>query len=367
MKLFEISVVHGLFPITLLMLLQCAPDAPFKFANSTLPEKLNDGWEIASPEEVGLSRSALDRVYSNFVSEDKYYNAISLLVVKSGTLVFETYCRDLSDRDHYSHIQSVTKSVTSLACGAALSAGYIDSLDQSLYSVFPDKFPADAEKRIVTFRHLLTMTSGISFDNDDFSVELYVDRPRDPIAYILSKPLCANPGARFYYRDCDPHLISYALQRLTGMSEERWVKTRIFDPLGITDYYWDKDHTGVTMGAHGLHLRPRDLAKIGQLALDHGRWQGAQVIDSTWIVMSTQFQTQTDWQTEPHVYDYGYYWWVLPRRQAFTAWGHGGNFIFVSAQKEMVIVMTSLPDVDDDVVGTKLDDFEALISPLLED
>lgn len=360
------TLLRALFLILLTVLLRCAPDAPYKFANSPLPEQLNDGWEIATPGEVGIDQAALNKVYSDFVSENMYYNAVSLLIIKNGKLVFETYCRDISDRDRYAHIQSATKSITSLAFGKALSEGYIDSLDQRLYSIIPDKFPADASKQTITLRHLLTMTSGIEFDNDDFSVELYVDRPLDPIAYILKKPLYAEPGTRFYYRDCDPHLISYVIQRVTGVSEEQWVKSRIFEPLGITEYYWDKDHTGVTMGAHGLFLRPRDLAKIGQLVLDHGRWQSAQVIDSAWVAEATQFQTSTDWRTEPHVYDYGFYWWIVPRRQAFTASGHGGNFVFILPQKGMIIVMTSLPDVDNEVVGTKLDDFETLISPLLE-
>jgi CubicO group peptidase (beta-lactamase class C family) len=345
---------------------RCVSDAPFKFKSSTVPEQLNDGWEVASPEDVNISREAIDKVYAEFISEDRYFNAKSLLVVKNGKLVFEAYCRTLKDRNRYGHVQSATKSVTSLVFGIVKSEGYIDSVDQLLYSIIPDKFPSDVRKRSITLRHLLTMTSGLSFDNDVFSVEIYADKPSDPVKYILKKPLYAMPGEKFYYRDADPHLISYVIQRLTGKTEEQWAKERLFDPLGIQEYYWDSDHTGTTMGAHGLHLKPRDMAKIGQMVLDHGRWKGSQIVDSTWIAVSTQKQMETSWQTEPHVYYYGYYWWILPRWQSFAAWGHGGNFIFLVPGKEMVIVMTSMPDVDDDVVGTMLDGFEELISPLLE-
>jgi CubicO group peptidase (beta-lactamase class C family) len=121
------------------------------------------------------------------------------------------------------------------------------------------------------------------------------------------------------------------------------------------------------MGAHGLHLKPRDMAKLGQMVLDHGYWNGNQIVDSTWIEASTQTQTTTQFKTEPYVYDYGFYWWIVPRWQAITAWGHGGNFIFIVPGKELVVVMTSMPDVDDDTVGTKLDQFERLIRPLLEE
>jgi CubicO group peptidase (beta-lactamase class C family) len=344
----------------------CVSDMPFKFDTSSVPEQLNDGWEVASPEEVDISPEVLDEVHAAFVSEDRYFNAKSLLVVKNGKLVFEAYCRTPDHRDRYGHVASVTKSVTSLVFGIVKSEGYIDSLGQYLYSIMPDKFPADIRKRSITLRHLLTMTSGLAFDNDVFSVEIYVDEPCDPVRYILAKSLYAMPGERFYYRDCDPHLASYVIGRLTGKTEAQWAKERLFEPLGIREYYWQADHTGTTMGAHGLHLRPRDMAKIGQLVLNHGRWQDQRIVDSTWVAASTRRQVDTPHQTEPHVYHYGYYWWVLPRWEAFTAWGHGGNFIFIAPAKDMVIVMTSMPDTDDDTVGTQLDGFEELIRPLLE-
>ena len=359
------EVTAGLL-VSIVLMSGCVSDMPFKFETSTGPDELDDGWEVASPEEVGIDAAVLDEVYEAYVSEDDYFNAKSLLVVKNGRLVFEAYCRTPDDRDRYGHVQSVTKSVTSLVFGTVMSEGYIDSLNQALYSLSPEKFPPNMRKRSITLRHLLTMTSGLAFDNDDFSLEIHVGKPCDPVRYILGKPLYASPGERFYYRDCDPHLISYVIGHLTGKSLAQLAKERLFEPLGIREYYWQDDHTGITMGAHGLHLKPRDMAKIGQLALDHGRWQGQEIIDSTWVAVSTRRQIDTEYRTEPHVYHYGYYWWVLPRWEAFTAWGAGGNFIFVVPSTDMVIVMTSMPDTDDDVVGTKLDDFERLIGPLLQ-
>jgi CubicO group peptidase (beta-lactamase class C family) len=281
-------------------------------------------------------------------------------------LVFEAYCRTPADRDRYGNIQSATKSITSLVFGIVKSDGYIDSLLQPLYAVIPDKFPPDAGKRSITLGHLLTMSSGLAFDNDDFSVVLYADKPDDPIRYILNKPLYAPPGEKFYYRDCDPHLLSFAIWRLTGKTEEQWATERLFPPLEISDYYWDADHTGTTMGAYGLHLKPRDLAKFGQMVLDHGRWQGQQVVDSAWIAASTQKQVETDYSSGPEIRHYGYYWWVLPQWTAIEAWGNGGNFILILPQRQMVIVLTSMPDTDDDVAGTRPEQFHELIRPLLE-
>ena len=343
----------------------CVKDAPFKFENSTAPEYLNDGWEVASLEDVGIDQLILDEITSRLVSEDQYFNVKSLIIVKDGKLVYETYFRTPAERCRYGHVQSVTKSITSLIFGIIKSDGYIDSLNQTLYSIISDKFPYGDSKRLITLRNLLTMSSGLSFDNDVFSLEIYGDKPDDPVKYILNKPLYALPGELFYYRDCDPHLISYVIQRLTGKSEEQCVKEYIFEPLGINDYYWDSDHTNTTTGAYGLHLKPRDMAKIGQLVLDHGRWNGAQIVDSTWISTSTQKHIETSFQTEPYIYEYGFYWWIVPRWKAFTAWGQGGNFIFIVPGQGMVLIMSSMPDVDDDVVGTKLQDFEGLVRPLL--
>ena len=344
----------------------CAPDVAFKITGPTTPEQLNDGWSVATPADVGISEPVLDAIHADLVSEDRYYNAKSLLVVKDGELVFETYCRDPRDRDRYAHVQSVAKSVTSLVFGVLQTNGVIDSLDQTLYSILPDVFPDDDEKRAITLRHLLTMQSGLSFYNDVFSMEIYAGKPVDPARYILLKPLYARPGQSFYYRDCDPHLISCAVRRRTGAPLVRWAAQYLFRPLGIRDYYWEPDHTGTTMGAHGLHLKPRDMAKIGQLVLDRGRWKDRQLVDASWVDESTRRQVADAYRAGTDTYDYGYYWWIVPRWQAFTAWGRGGNFILVVPAPRLVVVMTSMPDADEDSVGTRLETFLDLVRPLLE-
>lgn len=366
MKKFRTASSLILTCTNILFLAGCAPDAPYKILGAVKPEVLNDGWVIAAPQEVGLSSAILDRIQMDLASEDQYYNAKSLLVVKDGKLVFEYYVRDGEDRDHYGHIQSATKSITSLIFGIVLSAGYIDSVDQQLYGLIPEKFPSGIRKHGITLRHLLTMTSGLSFDNDVFSVETLVHRPRDPIRNILGKPLYADPGQEFYYRDCDPHLLSFTIQRLTGMTIEQWAQEYLFAPLGISDYYWGSDHKGTTMGAVGLHLKPRDMAKIGQMVLDHGRWQGTSIVDSAWLALSTKEQVDIGEYRGNHERSYGYYWWILPDWQAFTAWGAGGNFILVVPSRNMLVVMTSLPDTDDDVVGTRLEMLEELIEGLID-
>jgi len=166
-----------------------------------------------------------------------------------------------------------------------------------------------------------------------------------------------------YYRDADPQLVSYVVQRLSGMTQENLLKENLFAPLGIRDYYWEPLHDGTTSGAHSLYMRPRDMLRVGQMLLDHGRFGGAQIIDSSWIAESTRPQVQNEW--EGIIWEYGYYWWVLPEYGAFTAAGHGGQFILVVPHQRMVVVMISMPDASDSV-GTSLKRFIELIRPILK-
>ena len=136
----------GLLIVINCLLVGCLLDAPFKIKGPSTPEKLDDDWEIAVPESVSVDSGALEKIYDEFVSQDNYFNAKSLLVIKNGKLVFEVYCRSEKDRDRFGQVQSVTKSVTSLVFGIVKSEGFIDSLDQTLYSIIPEKFPSNEDK-----------------------------------------------------------------------------------------------------------------------------------------------------------------------------------------------------------------------------
>jgi CubicO group peptidase (beta-lactamase class C family) len=210
--------------------------------------------------------------------------------------------------------------------------------------------------------HLLTMRSGINFSNDHFSMEMWVGKPADPIRYILNKPLFAEPGNQYRYRDADPQLLGYAMQTLLGQTEEAFAQAYLWDPLGIHDYYWDHGKQGETMAAHGLHLRPRDLAKIGQLMLDEGKWKEKNIISATWHEIST---TQKLIPPERQNLGYGYYWWIVPEAKGYSSWGHGGQFVFIIPPRGLVLVLISLPDTSPDYVhGTTLPDFVELTKPL---
>lgn len=346
----------------LFALLRCIPNGRLKTNFDVEPVQLFDGWEIATAEEVGLHRPIVMEAYEMYWDEDAFYNAKSLLIVRYGKLVFENYCRDVADRDIKGHLQSVTKSVTSLSFGVTRPWGYFPNLDTLLYDIMPEKFDDDTMKQKISIRHLLTMKSGIAFDDEDWSVEMLINKPADPVQYTLAKPMYAAPGDSFYYRDCDAQLVSSAIERVTDQRLEEIARDNIFTPLGITDYFWEANSEGTTLGPVGLFLKPRDLAKIGKLVIQSGLWEDEQLVSNDWILTSTTSQTGVP---GPEDYQYGYYWWVVPEVEGFTAWGHGGQFIFILPQYDILIVMTSMPSTNDDKIGTTLSEFLPIVEKII--
>lgn len=326
-----------------LALLLWGCDGRLKHHGSTTPELLDDGWPVGSVARSGLDADALDRVHERLLDERHFPGVRTLLVVKDGTLVSELLVRTPADRDRPHSLMSVTKSVTSMLWGIANDRGQTPPLDTPLCDVLDGSACAglaDERKRAITLRHLLMMRSGLDFENVDFSREQWVGRPADPIRAILDKPLFAAPGEQFRYRDCDPQLLGYALERVVGQSEARFAADALFAPLGITDAVWNSGPIGESMAAHGLYLRPRDLAKLGQVMLDDGRWQGRQLVSSAWRSAST---TPLQPSNDPP-FDYGFYWYVLPDGAGFAAWGSGGQYVLAFPRKRLLVVMTSAPD-----------------------
>lgn len=347
---------HALLP--LLLLAGCITEPDLKVRRDVRPEDTGDGWTVSSPSAERFDQVQLDLAVDLFYSGDRYHNAISLLVVRHGRLVLEAFARDPREREIKRNTQSLTKSVTSLVFGIARDRGYFPDLDATLFSILPEKFDDDPAKRRITLRHLLAMRSGLGFDNDRFSREILMDPPRDIVRHILGKPLYAEPGDSFYYRDADPHLLSAALQRVTGMTLEAFARETLFGPLGINDYYWEPDAEGTSLGPVALFLRGRDMARIGEMVLRRGAFgrcgqDRCRIVSAEWIDESTSPHSAS-WDP---AYPYGYYWWVVPELGGFTAVGHGGQFIMVVPHRELVIVLTSLPSTDDDVVGTTLERF----------
>jgi len=297
------------------------------------PEVLGDGWAVSTPVAEGIDGGALDQVFRELFREDRYPTVRALLVVRHGNLVAEAYPRDPGDREQLHNVQSVAKSVTSLLAGIALDAGVLPDLDEPLYALMPQYFDAEPRKRDLTLRHALTQQTGLDFDNDE-DTGPFMYSVGSSLANVLHRPLRFDPGTDFHYSDGNPQLVSGAIQITSGMSMEAFASRRLFGPLGIERWRWEHHGDGVTFGANGLWLRPRDMAKIGQLALDRGMWQGQRIVSEEWIEESTRVHANGD---------YGFYWWVYDDERVFVARGSGEQAIFVVPEWDLVVVQTADP------------------------
>ena len=295
------------------------------------PEFVDNSWEISSPEAENMNTEIIENLYLNFYDEKQYPTIRSLLIVRNGKLIAEAYCKDLADHRELHNIMSATKSITSILIGIALEKGIISSIDMAVYDLIPQYFDSDSKKREITLRQVLTMETGLDF-NDNVNTSEMINYQGSSLDFVLQKELLFNPGEAWYYGDGNPQIISGVIQKLTETTEAEFAEEYLFNPLGIRNYYWESHNDGLTFGAIGLWLTPREMAKIGQLMLNKGIWNETRLVSEDWILESTKKQSEFQ--------DYGYYWYPI-EDVAFYAEGHGGQLIWVYPEKELVVVITS--------------------------
>ena len=280
----------------------------------------------------GVAYSAFDQVGRKI--EADYTDVESVVVVRKGRVLFEHYN---SSPDTLRDVQSVTKSVLSLAVGAAVGRGAIPSLDQplgELLGVAP-KAEMASPAPPVTVRHLLTMTAGFR------TQERFAPSTADDPAFLLQRERAEVPGSVFAYDNLSANLLSIALEAATGQSASSFAEQTIFRPLGVTAFDWAKGARGHSLGFSGLRLRTRDMARLGELALNAGAWSGSQVIPEAYARSAVSAQNSGG---RPVGLSYGYLWWVAPsatERRTFLASGWGGQFIWVHPPLDLVISTTS--------------------------
>ena len=354
--------LSSVFSLLAIFMTGCISDGQLKRSFATEPLVIDGGWPIAAPGEVGLHPDSLASVYRRFLDENAYYNAKSLLVISKGKLVAENYCRSELDRTNRSNIQSITKSVTALLWGVVLERNRTITLDTPLVNLFPAVHFQSQEHRNITIKHCFTMRSGIDVSNFDYTVDMLMDKVKNPVQHLLSRSLYAEPGTLFRYRDCDAYLASASAGVVMNRDLSHLLREQLLVPLGINNVSWESDVEGCFLGSGGLFLTPRDLAKIGQLVIQRGNWDGKQLIPSAWI--DSMLVARTPPLPQEQGYQYGYFWWIVPQDQVVCAWGNGGQFLLIDRKRELLIVMTSLPS-SSDKVGTHLKDLLPLYRTLI--
>jgi len=328
-----------------------------------VPPHLDDGWKVSSLASAGIDAAAIARLEAR-IQDGAYNHVHSCLIVKNGALVYEQYFGGFR-REKLHRQYSVTKSVTSALMGIAIDRGFIASVEQPVISYFPEYVDDswDPRKNAITLQHLLSMTSGLKYDENSYGYSdprnshYQMTASRDWMAWTLAQPLISEPGTRFNYSTANSHLFSGIIHRTTGLYANQFAEEYLFGPLGIGDYFWTiGDSYPATGGSFGgLKLRPRDMAKIGQLYLDGGRWKGEQVIPSSWV--DDSFVPRI---TAYGSAGYGYQWWIHRNRVSgqqlewFAARGHGGQFIALFPSLDMVVVVTcgneQTPSSEEDII-----------------
>jgi CubicO group peptidase (beta-lactamase class C family) len=281
--------------------------------------------------------------------------------VRRGKLVMERYYSGVDERwgrplgvvayapDVKHDLRSISKSVTSLLVGIARGEGKFPDFDQAVIDQFPEYAALETpELRRVTFRHLLTMSSGFAWNesipySNPANSERRMIAAADPVRYVLEQPIVAPPGRFYNYNGGNTHLLAAALAKGTGKRLDDYAREKLFGPLGITDFEWVEMPTSrEPAAASGLRLRPRDAAKLGQLMLDDGVWNDKHVLPRGWTGDSMKPRV-----TGEGVYYYGYQWWLgrtlLSDKSVHWAAGvgFGGQRLYVVPDLDLVVMINA--------------------------
>lgn len=335
-------------------------------AACAVPMPRDDGWPVATPARAGMDPQRLCALMAH-VSTATKENVHAVIVARHGSLVFEHYAAGPDERwgtpvgrvefgPTVKHdVRSVSKSITSLLVGIAIDRGLLRGVDEPVVGFFPEYADLRTpEKERIRLRHLLTMSSGLAWDetapyidsatgapnaaNSITSMESAPDRHR----YVLEQPVVAPPGQIYNYSGGATELLAAVLRKATGQSLEEFARVALFEPLGISDVEWNGYPNGDPSASSGLRLRPRDVAKLGQLLLARGAWQGRRIVSASWLDESTSSHIKG---RPPFLY--GYQWWLgrssIEGREIQWAAGsgYGGQRLIVVPALDLVVVMTA--------------------------
>ncbi len=324
------------------------------------PVEADGEWPTAAAEEAGLNAALLCSLNQKLDASPEM-NVHAVVVVKGGKLVYESYRagedqkwgRELgltSYTPKMPHdVRSISKSIVSLLFGIALDRKLIAGIKAPVFTYFPDQAALRTpEKDRIQLRHLLTMTSGLAWDewraySDPENSERKMTDSTNPYRFVLGQPAVNAPGGKWEYSGGSTQLLAGVLQRSTGKWLTDFAREELFEPLGIRQFEWLKMRAnGDVAAAYGLRLRPRDMAKIGELVLAKGMWNGRRIVSEAWIAESTRPRTDV-----AHPLRYGYHWWTDEGEIAghkiswVAAQGLGGQRIYIVPAFGLVVVITA--------------------------
>ncbi len=315
-------------------------------------------WQKLDPEAAGFRPDVAETLDTAFAAGE-LEGLHAVLVIRQGKLVVERYYEGHDERwgsalgkirfdaETKHDMRSVSKSVVGLLYGIALAEGLTPPLEAPIVDSFPEykDLVADPERRRMTVAHALTMQLGLQWNEslpytDPNNSEIAMEYAPDRYRFVLERPFLMEPGKMWQYNGGATALLAELIARGSGRPLLDFAKEKLFDPLGITDVEWVKGMDGQAAAASGLRMRPRDVAKVGQIILDKGQWKGKRIVPAAWLEDSFT----------PHAsafgdVSYGYQWWLgtSPNsgRRWIAAFGNGGQRLVVIPDLGLAIVITA--------------------------
>ena len=317
----------------------------------------------AAPESVGFA-AELPKRFETLLGAGLLQNLHGIVALRKGRMVFERYFTGTDEvwgrpigtvefkTDTLHDMRSVTKSIVSLLYGIALEQGYVPGPDQSLLAQFPEypELARDANKARLTIAHALTMTLALEWSDDvpwqSIPTEVAMERAPDRYRFILERPMLGAPGKAWIYCGGATAILGRLIERGAGVDLHTFAKTSLFDPLGIGLTEWSRSRDGTPSASSGLRLTPRDLACIGHMIVEGGKWAGRTIVPADWLDASFRPAAVAD-----DAAHFGYHWYLgefAVRGRIGTygakwigAFGLGGQRLFVFPDLEFVLAVTA--------------------------
>lgn len=319
------------------------------------------GWQLATPAQVGMQLSVLEGLDAA-VRDGKLRNLHAVVVVRDNKLAFERYYAGPDERwtvplgtvqfgPAVKHdLRSTSKSLVGLLYGIALAEGKVAAPDQPLLAQFPTykDLLSDPLRQKIKVEHVLSMTLGSEWREDlpytdPRNSEVAMYRAPNAARYVLEQPMQVEPGTRWQYSGGATAVLGQLIAQGTNTPLEEYARAKLFLPLGITDAEWIGGSNGVVAAASGARLRARDLAKIGQLVLQEGRWGERQVVPAAWLKTSLEPHGHPPPMSDIGKFGYGYHWGLVELKGSGQHWifapGNGGQRLMIVPQERLVVVI----------------------------
>ena len=312
-------------------------------ASPPRPASTGFAWDAVAPASVGIDASGLAAAESAL---DAMPSSRSFLVMKRGALAHEAYFHGNGPEIAH-NIKSVSKSVLGTVLAMTVANGTVP--DEPIATLLPAvSGDGDPRRAAIGLDHLLTMTTGLSWNEDRIDLWFETD---DWVRAAWAAPMVSDPGTAFLYSTGNTHIASAIITWSASRPTDEVARELLLEPLGIVAERWDRDPQGIPVGGAEVTMRPRDLARFGQLFLEDGRPSGTPIVNAALIEGLRTEAVPASWIDGD--LRYALWWWVrtFGSTDAYFAWGYGGQFVFVFPTLEAVVVITSRSDVDGATAG----------------